>query len=118
MRHRDVRDGAIHIVTEKTEAELSIPIHPDLLTSIASCPSRGPMLIGYNGRPISGAALSSLVLRAANAARTAEGLQAARSAQEPHETACRVRLSSKEIASMSGHRTLREIERYTAKRIN
>ena len=92
MRHTDVRDGAIHIVTEKTEAELSIPIHPDLLTSIASCPSRGPMLIGYNGRPISGAALSSLVLRAANAAGLPKTLQAARSAQEPHETACRVRL--------------------------
>lgn len=115
MRHTDVRDGAIHIVTEKTEAELSIPIHPDLLTSIASCPSRGPMLIGYNGRPISGAALSSLVLRAANAAGLPKDCKPHGLRKSHMRRLAEYGSSSKEIASMSGHRTLREIERYTAK---
>ena len=115
MRHADIRDGAIHIVTEKTEADLSIPIHPDLLASIEACPSHGPTLIGYNGRPISGEALSNFLQRAAHSA----GLP---SKCKPHglrkshmRRLAEYGSSSKEIASMSGHRTLREIERYTAK---
>jgi integrase len=115
MRHADIRDNAIHIVTEKTEAELSLPIHPDLRASIDACPSHGPMLIGYNGRPIGGEALSNLIQRAAKAA----GLPPA---CKPHgirkghmRRLAEYGSSSKEIASMSGHRTLREIERYTAK---
>jgi integrase len=115
MRHADIRDSAVHIVTEKTGADLSIPIHPDLRISMEACPSRGPMLIGYNGRPISGAALSSLILRAAHAAGLPRGCKP-HGLRKSHMT----RLadygsSSKEIASISGHRSLWEIERYTAK---
>ena len=115
MRHADIRNGAIHVVTEKTGAELSLPIHPDLQASIEACPSHGPMLIGHNGRPISGEALSNYlhVLRMP---------QDCRRECKPHglrkshmRRLAEYGSSSKEIASMSGHRTLREIERYTAK---
>jgi enterobacteria phage integrase len=115
MRHADIRDGAIHIVTEKTGAELSLPIHPDLQASIDACPSRGPMLIGYNGRPILGAALTSLVLRAAHAAGLPRECKPHGLRKSHMRRLAEYGSSSKEIASMSGHRTLREIERYTAK---
>jgi enterobacteria phage integrase len=115
MRHADVRDGAIHIVTEKTDAELSLPIHPDLSASIAACPSRGPTLIGYNGRPISSQALSALIQRAANAAGLPPKCKAYGLRKSHMRRLAEYGSSSKEIASMSGHRTLREIERYTAK---
>jgi integrase len=115
MRYADVRDDAIHIVTEKTEAELSIPIHPDLMASIDACHSRGPTLIGYNGRPISGQALSSLIQRAANAAGLPRKCKAHGLRKSHMRRLAEYGSSSKEIASMSGHRTLREIERYTAK---
>jgi integrase len=115
MRHADIRDGAIHIVTEKTGAELSLPIHPDLLGSIEACPSHGPMLIGYNGRPISGQALSSLVLRAAHAAGLPIECKPHGLRKSHMKRLADYGSSTKEIASMSGHRSLREIERYTAK---
>jgi enterobacteria phage integrase len=115
MRHTDIRDGAIHIVTEKTEAELSIPIHPDLLTSIEACPSHGPTLIGYNGRPISGQALGVFLQRAAHAAGLPKRCKPHGLRKSHMRRLAEYGSSSKEIASMSGHRTLREIERYTAK---
>jgi integrase len=115
MRHSDVRDGAIHIVTEKTEAELSIPIHPDLLASIEACPSHGPTLIGYNGRPISGQALGVFLQRATHAAGLPKECKPHGLRKSHIRRLAEYGSSSKEIASMSGHRTLREIERYTAK---
>jgi integrase len=115
MRHSDIRDGAIHIVTEKTDADLSIPIHPDLLVSLDACPSRGPTLIGYKGKPIGGEALSNFIQRATNAAGLPPECKPHGIRKGHMRRLAEYGSSSKEIASMSGHRTLKEIERYTAK---
>ena len=69
MRRSDLRNGAIHLKPEKTGDDLVIPLHPNLLRSMKACPSKGLTLFGQiNGRPISGAGLSSVVERAARAA--------------------------------------------------
>jgi integrase len=110
-----LRDGAIHIRQQKTGAELVIPLHPNLLRSIKACPSNGLTLIGSpHGRPMTAKALSALVTRAAITAGLPKkcvphGLRkgAMRRLAEYGST-------SKEIAAMSGHRSLKEIERYTA----
>ena len=115
MRHADMRDGAIHIVTEKTEANLSLPVHPDLKASIEACPSHGPTLIGYKGRPISGEALSNFLQRAAHAAGLPDKCKPHGLRKSHMRWLAELGSSTKEIASMSGHRSLREIERYTAK---
>ena len=115
MRRSDQCDGVIHIRTQKTGAELDIPIHPDLLQSIKACPAQGLTLIGApNCRPMSATGLSALVMRAAHTAGLPKecvphGLRksAMRRLAEHGST-------SKEIASVSGHRSLKEIERYTA----
>jgi integrase len=115
MRRSDLREGAIHIRQQKTGAELAIPLHPNLLRSIRACPAKGLTLIGSpNGQPMTTKALSALVTRAVHEARLPKqcvphGLRkgAMRRLAEYGST-------SKEIAAMSGHRSLKEIERYTA----
>jgi integrase len=114
MRRSDIRNGAIHIKPEKTGDELVIPVHPNLLRSMKACPTKGLTLIGQaNGRPISGGGLSSLIERAARAAGlptkcVPHGLRKARMRRLAERGA-----TTKEIASVSGHKTLKEVERYT-----
>lgn len=116
MKRGDIIDGAISVVQEKTGAELELPLHPSLLAALRAYPAKGIYLIGDKyGRPIKAAALTNLINRAARAA----GLPAE---CLPHglRKAIMRRLaergaSSKELQSVSGHKTLAEVERYTAK---
>ena len=115
MRRSDLYDGVIRVTQEKTGAELSIPVHPALTVAIKAAPAKGVALIGdANGRPIKRATLTLIMRKAVELA----GLQ-------PHcvphglRKAIMRRLaetgsSAKEIAAISGHRTLKEVERYTA----
>jgi integrase len=115
MRRSDISAGAIAVVQQKTGAALSLPIHPDLAAAMRAGPSNGFNLIGApNGRPISRAALTDLVKRAAKQAGLPpeclpHGLRKAQLRR-----LAEVGATVKEIASISGHKTLQEIERYTA----
>jgi len=115
MRRSDMRDGAIHVIQEKTGEPLVIPLHQNLIRSLKAYPTKGLTLIGQaNGRPMSAKGTSALVQRAARLA----GLPLKCKPHGLRKGAMR-RLaergaSSKLIASVSGHRTLKEIERYTA----
>jgi integrase len=114
MRRSDLRNGDIHVRPEKTGDELVIPLHPNLIRSMKACPTKGLTLFGQaNGRPISGAGLSSVIERAARVAGLSakcvpHGLRKARMRRLAERGA-----TTKEIASVSGHRTLKEVERYT-----
>jgi integrase len=113
-RRSEVRNGEIHFAQQKTGSELVMPLHPNLITSMKACPTKGLALFGQaNGRPISGEGLSAVVERAARVAGLPEkcvphGLRKAlmRRLAERGKT-------TKQIASVSGHKTLKEIERYT-----
>lgn len=115
MRRSDISDGMIKVIQGKTGAELSIPMHPALLAAIKAMPAKGMTLIGdASGRPIQRATLTRLMKKAAELA----GLPP-RCVPHGLRKAIMRRLaergsSAKEIASISGHRTLKEIERYTA----
>jgi integrase len=115
MRRSDISGGAIAIVQQKTGTALSIPIHPDLATAMRAGPANGLNLIGAaNGRPITRAALTDLIKRAARQAGLPpeclpHGLRKAQMRRLAEGGA-----TVKEIASISGHKTLQEIERYTA----
>lgn len=114
MRRQDIVDGAIQVTQEKTGTELSIPVHPNLLAALKAYPAKGMTLLGDQaGRPVSRPALTDLMKRAAAAA----GLP-------PHclphglRKAAMRRLAEaggtvKELQSVSGHGTLKEVERYT-----
>jgi integrase len=115
MRRADLVNGAIRVTQQKTGAKVEIPFHPNLLRSLKAYPANGLMLIGSkNGRPITAEGLSDFVARAARAA----GLPAI---CKPHglrkgimRRLSEAGSSTKEIAAVSGHKTLKEIERYTA----
>jgi integrase len=114
MRRQDIADGAIHLVQEKTGAELHIPIHANLHAALKAGPSNGMNLIGdHAGRPMGRAGLTALMKRGA----TLAGLP---SHCLPHglRKAMMRRLAerggtSKELQAISGHATLEEVERYT-----
>jgi len=115
MMRTDIVDGELHVIQQKTGAELYLPIRPELTRAMKAYPARGLTLIGdENGRPISRAALTHMMREAIKEA----GLPAK---CKPHglRKAIMRRLAEagkteKQIAAISGHKTLREIERYTA----
>ena len=51
MQRSDIRKGAIHVVQDKTGAELYIALHPALERAIKAGPSNGLYLIGDQRRP-------------------------------------------------------------------
>jgi integrase len=114
MRRADVSDGLIHVVQQKTGTELWIPIDTELDRAMKACPANGLALIGADsGRPLSTDGLSRLFRNAARAADlpsrcVAHGLRKAamRRIAEAGGT-------NKELAALSGHKTSREIDRYT-----
>lgn len=104
----------IKVVQEKTGVELTIPIHPEWRKAIDAVPAKGLSLIGNaNGRPISRGVLTWRIRKAAKAA----GLPPECKAHGLRKALMRILAeagnSSKRIAAMSGHKTLKEIERYT-----
>jgi integrase len=115
MRRADVSGGAIRVIQQKTGTELSIPIHHELQAALKTTPSKGLNLLGdANGRPITRPTLTHLVkVAAATAGLPSEclphGLRKAQMRRLAEGGA-----SAKQIASISGHKSLREVERYTA----
>jgi integrase len=114
MQRSDIRKRAIHVIQDKTGAELYIELHPALVRALKAGPSNGIYLIGDRaGRPITRGGLSALIRAAVKAA----GLPAKCVAHGLRKAALR-RLAdygstTKQIQAVSGHRTLSEIERYT-----
>jgi integrase len=114
MSRGDISEGLIHVVQEKTGAELWLPLHPELLKAMKALPAKGLTLIGdSNGRPIKRATLTWMMREAIKAA----GLPARCVSHGLRKAAMR-RLAeadgtANQIASISGHKTLKEVERYT-----
>jgi integrase len=114
MQRPDIRNGVIAVKQQKTGAEVLIPLHPALARSIMAGPSNGLYLVGdKNGRPITPRRLSDLMAAATKAAGlppkcVAHGLRKAALRRLAEHGA-----TSKEMQAVSGHRSLKEIERYT-----
>ncbi len=115
MRRADITNGAIAVEQEKTGVVLSVPISSELDAALRAGPANGLNLIGGpTGRPIKAQALSTMVKRAAAAAGlpprcVPHGLRKAQMRR-----LAEAGTPTKEIAAVSGHKTLREVERYTA----
>lgn len=114
MKRSDIVGDAIHIIQEKTGAELYVAIHPALARALSAGPNNGNYLISDgSGNEVQRRTLSNLIVKAAAAA----GLPRKCIAHGLRKAALR-RLAeygstSKQIQAVSGHRTLGEIERYT-----
>jgi site-specific recombinase XerD len=115
MRRADIADGAVAVTQTKTGATLSIPIHPELAAALKAGPVKGLSLIGdRHGRPISREALTEIMKQAAKAAGLSPKCLPHGLRKSAMRRLAEVGASAKEIASVSGHKTLREVERYTA----
>jgi integrase len=114
MKRADIVGGELHIIQQKHGAELYLPVVPELVQAMRACPANGLTLFGRkDGRPMSRAGIYQLMKAAIREA----GLPAK---CVPHglRKATMRRLAEagkteKQIAAVSGHKTLREIERYT-----
>ncbi len=109
-----MRDGIVSVRQQKTGATLSIPVHPALREILGATPAEHlTFLVTRSGKPYSPSDFSEWFRAQCDAAE----LPKACSAHGLRKAACRrlaeAGCSANEIAAISGHATLREIERYT-----
>jgi integrase len=114
MGRQHVRGDVLHVTQEKTGAPLSIPISPELAAVLAMVPpTQMTFLQTRRGAPFTGQSFSQWFGEACDKAGlgrqcTFHGLRKA-ACRRLAEVGCPVH----EIAAMSGHASLREVERYT-----
>jgi integrase len=115
MRRPAPTATAINLVQEKTGTAMSIPIHPLFRAAIKAGPSKGVFLIGdESGRQISRHSLTRIIRRAVKEAGLPakclpHGLRKAQLRRLAESGA-----TAKQIQAIGGHKTLKEVERYTA----
>ena len=111
---RPASGDKIRVAQQKTGAKLAITVHPNLRRSLDACPSGHVAAIATAyGRPFSVKGLGQFISDAIREAGLpthckAHGLRKA-AARRLAEAGC----STHEIAAVTGHKTLSEIERYT-----
>jgi integrase len=108
-----IRDGVVHVRQQKTGIELAIPIHPTLAAIIAETPADHlTLLTTQTGKPFSAAGFGNWFRDRCNEAGlphcSAHGLRKA-AARRLAEAGC----TTHEIAAITGHASLREVQRYT-----
>jgi integrase len=114
MGRQHIRNGVLDVRQQKTGTTLAIPVHSDLRAIIDATPGEHlTFLVARGGRPLSGNILSRKFRKWCDDA----GLPKGCTAHGLRKAACR-RLaecgcSANEIAAISGHASLREVERYT-----
>lgn len=114
MNRADIVDGELHVIQEKTGAELYLPFVQEIRQALTAYPAKGLTLFGQkNGKPMSRAGLTRFMKDAAAKAGlpakcVPHGLRKAgmRRMAEAGKT-------EKQIAAVSGHKSLKEVQRYT-----
>jgi integrase len=113
MGRQHVRNSVLKIKQAKTSAEVEVPIHPDLAATLAAMPASDlTFLTNGWGRPFTPNGFSNWFSKAATAAGlpgyTAHGLRKG-CCKRLADMGCSVT----EIAAISGHASLSEVQRYT-----
>jgi integrase len=114
MGRQHIRDGVLAVRQQKTGALLAIPVTSPLAAVLDATPSDNlTFLVTDRGQPFEPMTFTKWFRRCCDAA----GLPKACSAHGLRKAACRrlaeAGCSANEIASISGHASLREVERYT-----
>jgi integrase len=113
LGRQHIRDGMLHIRQSKTGKALSIPIHPAMRAVLDATPSDHlTILVSRNGRPFHPDAFTRWFGKCCAEAgitsrATVHGLRKA-AARRLAEAGC----SASVIASVTGHKSLREVQRY------
>lgn len=114
MGWQHVEEGWIRVVQQKTGVALSVPLLPQLTEELARLPrDRLTFLLTKQGAPFTAAGFGNwfgeAVAAAGLAHRSAHGLRKT-AAYRLAEAGC----TAHEIKAITGHQTLREVQRYTA----
>jgi site-specific recombinase XerD len=110
------RTDILEIKQRKTGAELSIPQHPALVRAVKAGPSNGFHIIGDEaGRQITGDGLSRFLRRAIKAAGLPSRCKPHGLRKANQRLLAEGGATAKQMQAISGHRTLRETERYSEK---
>ena len=114
MGPQHIRDGVVQVRQQKTGVMLAIPLHPALAAIIAATPSGHlSYLVTAYGQPFTTAGFGNWFRDRCDEA----GLPKECAAHGLRKAACRrlaeAGCSANVIAAISGHTTLREVERYT-----
>jgi integrase len=114
MGRQHVRHGALSVRQQKTGRALEIPVHPALQAVLDATPSHHlTFLTTRGGKPFSPAGFTNWFRDMCNEG----GLPRGTSAHGLRKAACRrlaeAGCSANLIAAVSGHRSLREVQRYT-----
>jgi integrase len=113
LGRQHIRDGVIHLRQQKTGATLAIPMHPELAAILDATPSEHlAFLTTHGGKPFSPGSFANWFREVCSEA----GLRGL-SAHGLRKAACRrlaeAGCSANVIAAISGHASLREVQRYT-----
>lgn len=114
MTWRDIDDDKIKLTQVKTGARLRIPVHPDLQAVLDGSPRTDiAILVTERGGPFSFSTYTRWFKKITQSAGlpaecASHGLRKA-AARRLAEAGCSVH----EVASITGHRSLKEVERYT-----
>jgi len=114
MGRQHVRDGVLHVQQQKTGNELAIPLHATLKAELERLPKENmTFLMTAVGKPFSAVGFSNWFTDCAREA----GLPANSSPHGLSKAAARwlaeAGCSTLQIASITGHESLKEVERYT-----
>ncbi len=114
MGRQHVQDGALSVLQHKTGTRLVIPLHAELQAELAAVPAgRLTFLVTKDGEPFTSAGFGNWFGACARAAEVSEGCTAhglrKAAARRLAEAGC----TAHQIAAVTGHKTLREVERYT-----
>jgi integrase len=114
MGRQHIRNGVVHVRQQKTNAMLAIPVHPALQAILDATPSEHlTLLTTAYGKPFTAAGFGNWFRERCDEA----GLPKHCAAHGLRKAACRrlaeAGCSANVIASISGHSSLREVERYT-----
>jgi integrase len=115
LGRQHVRDGLLLLRQQKTGATLAIPVHPALAEILSATPSDNlTFLTAAAGQPFTPEGFTNWFRKMCNEA----GLPPGTSAHGLRKAACRrlaeAGCSANVIAAISGHASLREVQRYTA----
>ena len=110
-----VRAGALSVTQEKTGTEVAIPMHQELLALIEATPSGHlNFLVTDAGKPFTAAGFGNWFADRCNEAGLPKGCRA----HGLRKAACRrlaeAGASAPEIAAISGHLSIKEVQRYIA----
>lgn len=114
MGRQHVRNGAIHVVQQKTGAVVDVPILPELNRAIEAMPTSSlTFIVNQHGKPYTSQSFGEVFrgwCAAANMPKgcTARGLRKACARRLAEETG-----NPFAVMAVTGHKTLAEAERYT-----